>query len=102
MNPPAPAPVTTRWQVYPAAAVMTAAAAERILFAARSAITERGAFHLVLAGGGTPQAAYRLLARAEADWARWHIRFGDERCPAAADPERNSRMADEAWLDRKY
>ncbi len=100
MNPPDPAPVETRWQVYPDAAAVAMAAARRILASARSAITERRAFHLVLAGGGTPQAAYRLLAQAEADWSRWHIWFGDERCLPPADPERNSRMAASAWLER--
>jgi 6-phosphogluconolactonase len=100
MTPPDPHPEATRWQVYPDAAAVATAAAERILSASRCAITERGAFHLVLAGGGTPQAAYRLLAQAEADWSRWHIWFGDERCLPPDDPERNSRMAASAWLER--
>lgn len=100
MSPPDPALKATRWQVYPDAAAVAAAAAERVLAAANWAIAERGAFNLVLAGGGTPQAAYRLMARARADWRRWHIWFGDERCLAPYDPERNSRMAARAWLDR--
>ena len=33
------------------------------------------------------------------NWAAWHIYFGDERCLPAADPERNSTMARDAWLD---
>ncbi len=94
------ASAVTRWQVYPDASAVAAAAAERILSTAPSAITERGAFHLVLAGGSTPQAAYRLLAGAQADWSRWHIWFGDERCLPPSDPERNSRMAALAWLER--
>ena len=28
----------------------------------------------------TPLRAYALLSRAQADWARWRIYFGDERC----------------------
>jgi 6-phosphogluconolactonase len=100
MSPPDPSLKATRWRVYPDAAAVAAAAADRVLAAANSAIAERGAFNLVLAGGGTPQAAYRLLARARADWPCWHIWFGDERCLPPEDPERNSRMAARAWLDR--
>jgi 6-phosphogluconolactonase len=64
-----------------------------------SAIAQRGAFHLVLAGGGTPRKVYAALAREPHDWARWHVWFGDERCLPADHPERNSRMAAEALLD---
>jgi 6-phosphogluconolactonase len=55
-------------------------------------------FRIVLAGGGTPQAVYRQLARAEADWARWQVYFGDERCLPSTHPDRNSLMAMENWL----
>ncbi|HTJ97112.1 MAG TPA: 6-phosphogluconolactonase, partial [Rhodocyclaceae bacterium] len=33
-----------------------------------------------------------------ANWAYWHIWFGDERCLPPEHPERNSRMAMVAWL----
>jgi 6-phosphogluconolactonase len=42
--------------------------------------------------------AYGLLARAEADWSRWQLWYGDERCLPVDDPERNSVMADRVWL----
>lgn len=90
----------TRWHVYADAAAVAAAAADRILAAAAAAIDARGRFRLVLAGGGTPQAAYRLLARRQQDWTPWHIYYGDERCLPAGHPERNSRMAEDAWLSR--
>lgn len=77
-----------------------AAAASRILAAASEAIDARGSFHLALAGGTTPQAAYRLLAASRADWSCWHIYFGDERCLPPDDCERNSVMAREAWLEQ--
>jgi 6-phosphogluconolactonase len=71
-----------------------------ILAAAAQAIRERGRFVIVLAGGDTPRGVYRALAGAIADWPRWHVWFGDERCVPADDPERNSRMAAESLLDR--
>jgi 6-phosphogluconolactonase len=79
-------------------AAVADATAEMILDLARAAITERGRFRLVLAGGTTPTAAYRLLRDRDTDWAAWHIYHGDERCLAIEDPERNSLAADEAWL----
>ncbi len=68
--------------------------------AAESALAARGVFHLVLAGGGTPEKLYRALAEQQQDWSRWQIWFGDERCLPQQDPQRNSQMASAAWLDR--
>lgn len=89
-----------RWHALPDAHALEQAAVVRILDAARQAIDGTGAFHLVLAGGNTPRRIYVALAGAPADWARWHIWFGDERCLPPDHPERNSRMAAEAWLDQ--
>jgi 6-phosphogluconolactonase len=72
---------------------------ERILAAAAEAIAARGRFSIVLSGGSTPRATYLSLRNAAADWSRWDVYFGDERCLSCADPERNSRMAGDAWLD---
>lgn len=54
---------------------------------------------LVLAGGSTPQRAYRLLQPGPA-WGRIAVLFGDERCVPPDDPESNYRMAREDLLDR--
>jgi 6-phosphogluconolactonase len=40
-----------------------------------------------------------MLRGAEADWSRWHVYFGDERCLPVDDTERNSAMAGDAWLN---
>ena len=87
------------WQYFPDAAAVAAAATALILSAADAAISARGEFRLVLAGGTTPDRVYRQLAASLADWSRWQIYFGDERCLPAADPGRNSSMAAAAWLD---
>ena len=92
-------PQQCRWHAYPATAELEQAATQAILNSARQAISLRGAFHIVLAGGTTPRRVYELLCKADADWAAWHIYFGDERCLPPDHAERNSRMASLAWLD---
>lgn len=74
-------------------------ALEWIRRSAAEAIAARGAFHLVLAGGTTPRAVYQALRNEPAQWDKWHVWFGDERCLPVDHPERNSRMAREAWLN---
>lgn len=74
-------------------------AAWMIACCAREALAERGVFHLVLAGGTTPEALYRRLAELATDWSAWQLYFGDERCLQKADPARNDRMVRTAWLD---
>jgi 6-phosphogluconolactonase len=68
--------------------------------AAARAIARRGRFQMVIAGGRTPLASYNLLVGAPADWDRWHIFWGDERCLSADDSGRNSVAAARAFLDR--
>lgn len=92
-------PLNPRWHAYPDIKSVQAAALERIAAAARDAIRARSAFHIVLAGGGTPRGLYVSLRELETDWRAWHIYYGDERVLAADHPERNSRMAREAWFD---
>lgn len=88
-----------RWHSYTNAQSMASGAAHWILKSADAAIAARGRFLVVLAGGETPRATYRLLKLAAADWGFWHVYFGDERCVPANDETRNSRMARDAWLD---
>ena len=87
------------WHVYNDADAVAKEAAQRILKYATEAITNHGVFRLVLAGGRTPEAIYRLLVSADTDWFRWEIYFGDERCLPVDDPDRNSIMADRTLLN---
>lgn len=87
------------WHIYPDAAVLRVRATQAIARAASQAIAERGAFHIVLAGGSTPRAVYEELRGIDTDWAAWHAWFGDERCLPPQHPERNSAMAFSSWLD---
>jgi 6-phosphogluconolactonase len=89
---------TPDWQVLPDVEAVAAETARRIAAAARAAIARHGEFRVVLAGGRTPEAAYRRLAGLGSDWERWQVYFGDERCLPADHAERNSRMAGRALL----
>lgn len=86
------------WRVFADVDALVAVLADALCAEAEMAIDGRGAFHLVLAGGGTPRALYRALAERNAGDARWHVWYGDERCLPAGHPERNSGMAEAAWL----
>ncbi len=88
-----------RWHLLEDAEAVAREASRRILNTAALAIASRGRFRIVLAGGRTPEQAYRLLAAADSDWARWEVYYGDERCLPENSPERNSAMAAQAWLD---
>jgi 6-phosphogluconolactonase len=88
-----------RWHALADAGALERRATTEILQAAQRAIARAGAFHLVLAGGGTPRRIYHALSLSGADWSRWHVYYGDERCLPPDDSERNSRMAADAWLD---
>lgn len=82
-----------RWHPFAESGALRDEARLRVIAAAAKAIDARGRFVIVLAGGSTPRALYRSLQDADTDWSRWHVYFGDERCVAADDPERNSVMA---------
>ncbi len=88
-----------RWHTYPTSTSLEYAAAQTIFNTAQEAISNRGDFHIVLAGGTTPRRVYELLCTHVTDWRKWHIYFGDERCLPADHADRNSIMAALAWLD---
>jgi 6-phosphogluconolactonase len=74
-------------------------ACRRIVRAAQAAQRQRGRFSLALAGGSTPRRAYERLARADVDWQRVHVFWGDERALPPDHRHSNQRMARAAWLD---
>lgn len=78
---------------------LAAAVASDILYRAYHQIAQTGQFKLVLAGGSTPNLVYQMLSQAEAEWEKWWIFWGDERCLPADDAERNSLMAMQTWLN---
>lgn len=86
------------WRVFADVDALVAELSAALCAEAAAAIAARGTFHLVLAGGTTPLALYRALARLQAGDARWHIWYGDERCLPVGHPERNSGVIEAAWL----
>lgn len=89
----------TRWHAVADKATLAQRGCQWIASAADAAISLRESFHLVLAGGSTPQACYKLLRALDTDWSRWWVYFGDERCVPIGHAQRNDAMAREAWLD---
>ncbi len=88
-----------RVRVLDDSAAVAMAAADHVARAAARASSARGAFHLALAGGTTPRAAYQALARLPVDWARLHVWFGDERAVGPDDADSNYRMARESLFE---
>jgi 6-phosphogluconolactonase len=82
-----------KWTVLADPQAVAEVACERILARAAEAVRRHGRFRIVLAGGGTPQRTYALLAGRDSEWTAWEVYFGDERCLPPEHPERNSRMA---------
>ncbi|WP_232504001.1 6-phosphogluconolactonase [Thiomicrospira microaerophila] len=89
------------WQVFDNAEILAQQAVALIVQQAEQAISERGAFHLVTAGGTTPNRCYQLLAeRTDQDWSNWYVYMGDERVLPLNDPERNATALNQAWLSK--
>jgi 6-phosphogluconolactonase len=88
-----------RWHNFSDTTAMQRAVLAAIVSSAATSIKVRGAFHIVLAGGRTPESIYKQLRTLATDWRVWSIYFGDERCLPSGDIERNDSMARAAWLD---
>jgi 6-phosphogluconolactonase len=89
--------------VLPDAAALADRAAQTIVDAATDAVTARGRFMLVLAGGDTPRRTYERLAapprRDAMPWTKTFVFFGDERGVPLDNADSNFRMARETLLD---
>ena len=78
-------------------------AAELVCQLADSAVSVKGWFSLLLAGGSTPRTLYGLLASERFSgampWENTHLFWGDERMVGPGHPESNYRMVREAMID---
>jgi 6-phosphogluconolactonase len=87
--------------VYETPEELEEAAARDFVAKAEAAISERGRFAVVLAGGSTPRTTYEILARHhsdELDWSKVHVFFGDERTVHPEHEASNYRMVRETLL----
>lgn len=96
--------MSRRFVVLATPEAVAAAAADRIVAAARNAIRRRGRFRIALSGGSTPRPVYALLSAAPraaaVDWSRVDFFWGDERCVPPDHPDSNYGAARELLLDR--
>jgi len=88
-----------RWHSYRSTSDLTQAVVANLTAFAADCIKQRGAFHIVLAGGGTPRMIYQALRHITTIWSAWHIYYGDERCLPAGAAGRNDTMAQQTWLN---
>jgi 6-phosphogluconolactonase len=88
--------------VFPDAAAVARAAAERFAALAAEAAEHHGEFNVALAGGSTPLETYRLLASADyrerVPWPQVRIFFGDERHVSPDHPASNYGAAERELL----
>ncbi|MGE4502053.1 MAG: 6-phosphogluconolactonase [Thiomicrospira sp.] len=86
------------WRLFDTPEALARSAVSKIMDCASEAIAQRGAFHLVTAGGTTPNACYSLLRNQNLSWSKWFIYMGDERVLPADHAERNSVALAQTWL----
>ena len=92
-------------RILPDGAAIARRAAQEFVQAGASAVRERGSFNVVLSGGSTPKALYRLLVndpalRSQVPWDKIRLFFGDERHVPPDHPDSNFRMATEAMISK--
>ena len=87
-------------EILPDASALESRACDCFVRLAEKAIHARDRFTVALAGGSTPKRVYTLLARAQLDWYRIEVFWGDERCVPPDHEDSNYRMAAETLLDQ--
>lgn len=88
----------TRWNLFDSIESLRHIVCDVIMRRAEESIAAHGSFSIVLAGGSTPRAIYRLLRDMPTDWSKWHIYLNDDRCLPIDHEERNSLMVEQVWL----
>lgn len=88
--------------IYPDAAGVSLAAAEKIVALAEDCVKKTGRFTIALSGGSTPKNAYALMVKdplmKRMPWHASQFYFGDERHVRPDHPDSNFRMAYESML----
>jgi 6-phosphogluconolactonase len=90
--------MTPNTHIFPDNEALTDALAQHWLRLAKTAIKDKGSFHIALSGGSTPKQLYQQIAE-NADQsilANSHFYFGDERCVPTDHADSNYLMAKQA------
>jgi len=89
-------------QVFPSPEEVALAAARLFVDYAWQSIARDGQFMVALSGGNTPSLMFKFLAsdpfRAQVDWAKVHVFWGDERAVPPSSPESNYGTARREFL----
>ena len=87
------------WSIFENIDKLSMQVADDILDMAKISIKSTGSFKIVLAGGKSLIPTYKILSHSNADWSRWHIYIGDERCLPLKNKERNDHNINIIWLN---
>ena len=87
------------WSIFENIDKLSMQVADDILDVAKISIKSTGSFKIVLAGGKSLIPTYKILSHSNADWSRWHIYIGDERCLPLKNKERNDHNINIIWLN---
>lgn len=90
-------------RVFGSLPLLSRAAAEAAADVIASAVRDKGACAIALAGGSTPAPMYECLATAvgaSIPWQHVQVFWGDERIVPLGDPQRNDRMAREMLFSK--
>lgn len=89
-------------KVFDSSDALAAGIADFIIADATAVISAGSSYSLVLSGGSTPEALFRLLAQppysTAVDWTQVHVFWGDERAVPLSDERNNAHKAIELWL----
>jgi 6-phosphogluconolactonase len=100
-----PSPAQRDIRILADAAAITRRAADEFLKASSEAVAKNGVFNVAFAGGSTPKALYSMLAddlayRANLEWDKMRVFFGDERHVPPDHSDSNFRMVSEALFSK--
>lgn len=80
---------------------MAVALAKRVADVLAEGIAKSGKASLVVSGGSTPKAFFKVLSQADIDWSKVTITLVDERFVAADNPRSNHLLASNLLLQNK-
>ena len=96
--------VKVTYEVWPTAAEMAKASAEKFAETVEAAVAKRGVARLAISGGSTPQATFKLLAAepfvSRIPWDKLQLFWVDERCVGPYSPESNYGVARDLLLSK--